>query len=74
MTREDQFIVLVQTALLASAHDSSTAKKLTVGAAVSWMAQAMAASDLLPSDLSAKEAAYDFIGWALGGDDIPEWV
>lgn len=91
MTKQEQFLWIVQTTILANGIELITRPDTShryrhVYSAVNakgMMADALDASELIPADLSAEEAADDFCIWMLenlrdeveaeGTAEVPTW-
>ena len=73
MTKQEQFLWIVQTAILANGIDlisrAATAERYrevySAGGAREVMAEALAASEMIPDDMPATDAADDFCSWSL---------
>ncbi|HZH11149.1 MAG TPA: hypothetical protein VEZ24_12360 [Microvirga sp.] len=71
MTKQEQFILLVQTAILATTTDGQEA--------ISELTTAIAASERIPYAMSAADAAQQFYKLMLlpggyDGETIPDWI
>lgn len=81
MNKQDRFLLLTQTAILANGINltlEENAKSLrsdfSAAGALNLMEEALRAADLIPEDLSAEEAAWEFCGWMLESMREPESV
>jgi hypothetical protein len=86
MSKQDQFLLLVQTALLAnginrSLDDDAKQHRHEFSAAgiLGLMDEAVSASEQIPDRMTAGEAAWSFCRWNLpglreAGDTLPGWI
>lgn len=86
MSKQQQFLWAVQTALLANAINLSLEPPnaianrhiISASGTLGTLGDALYASERIPDDLSAIEAANDFCGYMLAnlrgeGDTVPSW-
>lgn len=72
MTREDQFVMLAQSAFLAAAVREP--ESIHPGCMLSHMSEAFRAAKMVPGDTDVSEAARDFCSWMLDEYERPHWV